>query len=202
MAGVCEHDLRSGEFNINLSPIVRIVLFLALSAALAYVSRASLCRPRSHGFWRFFAWECILGLFLLNLPRWFEEPFSPRQLIAWFLLIVSAFLVLHAVYILRRFGQAGEQREGEALIGFEKTTQLVTKGVYGYIRHPMYSSLLCLAWGILCKDPTPAAGLLAAAATGSLAATARADEAECLRFFGPAYREYKKRTKMFIPYIY
>ena len=118
-----------------MEQIVRLVLFL-ISAWLVYFSRASLKQPRSHGFWRFFAWECILGLFLLNVPRWFEDPFSPRQLIAWFLLIVSAFLVLHAVYILRRYGRAGEQREDEALIGFEKTTQLVTKGVYGYYPPP------------------------------------------------------------------
>lgn len=182
--------------------LIRIVLFLALSAGLGYVSRAALKQPRSHGFWRFFAWECILGLFLLNLPHWFENPFTLRQVVAWFLLIVSAFLVLHAVYILRKHGRAGEQREGDALIGFEKTTQLVTKGAYGYIRHPMYSSLLCLAWGIFCKDPTLAAGVLAAAATGFLVATAQADEAECLRFFGPAYQEYKKRTKMFISYLF
>jgi protein-S-isoprenylcysteine O-methyltransferase Ste14 len=187
---------------MTIEQIVRLVLFLILSAWLVYFSRAALKQPRSHGFWRFFAWECILGLFLLNLPRWFEDPFSPRQLIAWFLLVVSAFLVLHAVYILRRYGRAGRQREDEALIGFEKTTQLVTKGVYGTIRHPMYSSLLFLAWGIFCKDPSLAAGLLAAAATGFLVATARADEAECQRFFGPAYREYKKRTKMFIPYLF
>jgi protein-S-isoprenylcysteine O-methyltransferase Ste14 len=182
--------------------VLRIALFFALSAWLVSVSRASLKQPRSHGFWRFFAWECILGLFLVNLPRWFEDPFSPRQLIAWFLLIVSAFLVLHAVYILRRHGRAGEQREGEALIGFEKTTRLVTQGAYGLIRHPMYSSLLCMAWGIFCKDPSLAAGVLAAAATGFLVATARADEAECLRFFGPDYLDYKQSTKMFIPYVF
>ncbi len=187
---------------MTMEQIVRLVLFLILSAWLVYFSRAALKQPRSHGFWRFFAWECILGLFLLNVPRWFEDPFSLRQLIAWFLLVVSGFLVLHAVYILRRYGRAGEQRQGEALIGFEKTTQLVTKGVYGYIRHPMYSSLLFLAWGIFCKDPGLMAGILVAATTGLLIATARADEAECLRFFGPAYMEYKKRRRMFIPWLF
>ena len=187
---------------MTVDQIVRLALFLFISAGLVYFSRAALRQPGSHGFWRFFAWECILGMFLLNVPRWFEEPFSPRQLVAWFLLLVSAFLVLHAVYILRRYGRAGRQREDAALIGFEKTTQLVTKGAYGYIRHPMYSSLLFLTWGIFCKDPGWVAGVLAIVATGLLIATARADEAECIRFFGLAYREYKKRTKMLIPYMF
>lgn len=34
----------------------RVILFGTLSAALVYVSRASLKIPRSHGFYRFFAW--------------------------------------------------------------------------------------------------------------------------------------------------
>jgi hypothetical protein len=37
-------------------------------------------------------------------------------------------------------------------------------------------------------------GLLALAATLALIATAKADEAECTRFFGPAYRDYMQRT--------
>jgi protein-S-isoprenylcysteine O-methyltransferase Ste14 len=39
-------------------------------------------------------------------------------------------------------------------------------------------------------------------ATLFLIATAKADERECIRFFGVSYQEYMKRTKMFIPYIF
>ena len=118
------------------------------------------------------------------------------------LLFISAFLVLHAVVILRRYGQPGTQRGEESLIAFEKTTQLVTRGLYAYIRHPMYSSLLFLAWGIFLKDISWASGALVAASTACLVATARADEAECARYFGSSYLEYKKRTRMFIPYLF
>ena len=34
------------------------------------------------------------------------------------------------------------------------------------------------------------------------AAAARADEAECLRFFGPAYHTYMTKTKRFIPFVF
>ena len=187
---------------MTISQVVRIILFIVLTAGLVYVSRAALKQSRAHGFWRFFAWEGILGLFLLNVEHWFDDPLSPRQLISWFCLIVSGFLVLHAVYILRRYGRPVEQRGDEALIAFEKTSQLVTRGAFRYIRHPMYSSLLFLAWGIFCKDASWAAGGLAVAATGLLIATARADEAECLRYFGSGYLDYKKRTKKFIPFLF
>jgi hypothetical protein len=51
-----------------------VIFFVTVSAGLAYISRASILHPSSHGFHRFFAWECILILFLLNYRRWFEEP--------------------------------------------------------------------------------------------------------------------------------
>jgi protein-S-isoprenylcysteine O-methyltransferase Ste14 len=88
------------------------------------------------------------------------------------------------------------------LDAFEKTTTLVTTGVYCYIRHPLYSSLLFLAWGIFFKTPSWLGGLLALTATLCLAATARVEEAENLRFFGDAYRKYMKQTKMFIPFLF
>ena len=39
-------------------------------------------------------------------------------------------------------------------------------------------------------------------ATAALVATAKADEAECTRFFGPAYREYMASTKRFVPFLF
>jgi protein-S-isoprenylcysteine O-methyltransferase Ste14 len=44
--------------------------------------------------------------------------------------------------------------------------------------------------------------ILAVAATTSLIATAKADERECKRFFGPQYQEYMKTTRMFVPYLF
>jgi protein-S-isoprenylcysteine O-methyltransferase Ste14 len=88
------------------------------------------------------------------------------------------------------------------LLAFEKTTALVTSGIYHYIRHPLYSSLFLLAWGIFFKSPSLPGIILVAAATFFLAATAKADESECTHFFGPQYQEYMKRTKMFVPYIF
>jgi protein-S-isoprenylcysteine O-methyltransferase Ste14 len=35
-----------------------------------------------------------------------------------------------------------------------------------------------------------------------LVATVRAEEAENIHFFGPAYREYMRQTKMFVPFLF
>ncbi len=183
--------------------MLKLAIFVVVSAVFAYISRASLPAPRSHGFYRFWAWECILGLFMLNVEVWFRDPFSVPQLVSWLLLIVSAVLVIHGVYLLRRMGKSDDAREDAPLLAFEKTTTLVVEGLYRYIRHPMYSSLLFLAWGIFFKDATSWIGVgLAAAATLFLTLTAKAEEGEDIRFFGAAYRDYMRRTRMFIPFLF
>jgi protein-S-isoprenylcysteine O-methyltransferase Ste14 len=182
--------------------VLKFILFLLATAGLAYLSRASLARPRSHGFYRFFAFEAILALTLLNVEKWFRASLSWHQLISWPLLLISAFLAFHGVSLLRRIGKPDAGREEASLIGFEKTTALVTAGAYKYIRHPLYSSLLFLAWGVFFKAPSWPGALLALAAALCLVATARVEEAENLRFFGPAYEGYRRRTKMFIPFLF
>jgi protein-S-isoprenylcysteine O-methyltransferase Ste14 len=132
-----------------------LFIFGLLSAPLVFISRASLRRPGSHGFYRFFAWEAILGLALLNLPAWFKDPFARHQIISWLLLIASLALVAAGVHLLSAFGGTDpDQASDVPKIGIEKTTSLVTTGIYGYIRHPLYSSLLFLTWGVFFKRPS------------------------------------------------
>ncbi|HSJ56796.1 MAG TPA: isoprenylcysteine carboxylmethyltransferase family protein [Anaerolineae bacterium] len=182
--------------------IAKLGSFLVATAGLAYLSRASLVVPRSHGFYRFFAWEAILALAALNIDLWFRDPLSWHQMISWQLLVISAALVTAGVFLLRRKGAPDDRRGDEPLVAFEKTTTLVSTGVYHYIRHPLYSSLLFLTWGIFFKAPSWLGGLPAVAATLFLVATARVEEAENIRFFGQEYREYMRHTRMFIPYLF
>jgi len=182
--------------------LVKVVALLLGTGGLAYLSRASLAMPGSHGFYRFLAWEAILGLSLLNVDVWFRGPLSWHQLISWPLLVFSAIAVIAGVRLLRQRGAPDGARDDVPLVAFEKTTTLVTTGLYRYIRHPLYSSLLFLAWGIFFKAPSWFGGLLAVAATLFLVATARVEEAENVRFFGPEYEEYKKQTRMFVPFLF
>jgi protein-S-isoprenylcysteine O-methyltransferase Ste14 len=186
--------------------VFRVINFVILSAALAYVSRDSLRAPRSHGFYRFFAWECILALFFLNfvnVRQWFADPFSVRQVISWFLLMGSIVPAVCGVTALRTQGKPDARRSDDApLIWIEKTTHLVTNGAFRYIRHPLYSSLLLLAWGVFLKHPSLVGGGVVLGATAFLLATAKVEEAENIRYFGAAYRAYMQYTKMFIPFVF
>ncbi len=181
---------------------LRGLLFLLGSAGLFWVSRHALRRPRSHGFYRFFAWECILALVLLNFPHWTEDALSPRQLLSWFLLFVSPFLAVHAVRLLRRVGQPSAERSDAELFSFERTSRVVTAGVYRWIRHPMYAALLYLAWGAFLKHMSGLTVVLVALASLCLWLTARCDEIECLAHFGDEYADYMRRSKRFVPGLF
>jgi protein-S-isoprenylcysteine O-methyltransferase Ste14 len=174
--------------------MLEIITFLLASVLITWYSIPSLKQPRSHGFFRFFAWEIILGLILLNLHGWFAEPFAWHQIVSWTLLVSSLYLVVDGVLLLRHAGKP----QGS----LEATTRLVREGIYRYIRHPLYASLLYLAWGIFFKSPSLLDGCLAIIAAAFLYATGRADEAECVERFGKEYTEYKKQTRMFIPFIF
>lgn len=176
-------------------------VFLAGTLVLAVVSRASLRKPGSHGFYRFFAWEFMLGVFVLNMHAWYTDMDSAHKVIARILFALSLFLVLLGVGLLQLSGRPDTERNDSPMFEFEKTTQLVTTGIYRYIRHPIYSSLLCLCWGFFFKQPSWLAGLFAMTACGFLLAAARAEERENIQFFGDAYLTYMKRTKMFVPFI-
>jgi protein-S-isoprenylcysteine O-methyltransferase Ste14 len=182
--------------------MVKLVIFVAASIPILWVSHPALRHPKSHGFYRTFAWEGILALFLLNVEFWFVDPFGWRQIVAWTLLVLSLAIILSGVTALRRMGRPDESRRDESLMGVEKTTRLVTEGLYRYIRHPFYSSLLFLAWGVFFKHFSWPGLALAAAVTALLFVTGRVEEQEDIAFFGEAYREHMKKTKMFIPFVF
>ncbi len=179
----------------------QVGLFIAISAGLTFISMNSLRTRGSHGFYRFFVWEADAALFVIVAPGWFDDFFSLRQLTSSLLLTAGAVLVIEAVRLLKVIGESTAVA-GSNQYQFENTTQLVVVGLYRYIRHPMYSSLLFLTWGLFLRGPTALTALLALVATAFLVATARADEQEDIVRFGDAYREYMEGTKRFIPFVW
>jgi protein-S-isoprenylcysteine O-methyltransferase Ste14 len=125
--------------------VTRAILFVVGTVALGWISRSWLRRPHSHGFSRFFAWEFMLALVLLNfrsVGEWFGDPFCGRQLASWVLLFGSFVPFIWGAHLLRTRGHAATAPDDRQLFEFEKTSQLVTIGLFRYVRHPLCSSLL------------------------------------------------------------
>ena len=108
---------------------------------LAYITAGS-------GFTWFLPFFCMgthSALKLLDITGWFQSPLAWYQLISWALLIVSLVPLYFGVRTLIDRGKPIAQRNEEPqLFTFERTSALVTTGIYRTIRHPSYSSLLLL----------------------------------------------------------
>ncbi len=153
----------------------------------------SLRYRRYHGISRFFAFESVFILLLLNYNKWFNSPFTPVHIISWICLIVSVYAVLAGYLLLKK--------RGNPTVNFEDTTVLVKTGIYGYIRHPLYLSVFLLGTGILLKDPGTIQIILGLINLVAICVTAIIEEKEMIARFGDPYRLYMKETRMFIPYL-
>ena len=154
----------------------------------------SIREKRFHGITRFFSFESIFILVLLNLKVWFHNAFAFHQVILWILLIASIYPGLAGYILLKRKGRSERS--------FENTTVLVKSGIYKYIRHPLYCSLLLLGTGVMFKDTGALQLILGAVNLVAVCLTARIEEKEMVARYGNEYADYVKDTKMFIPYIF
>jgi protein-S-isoprenylcysteine O-methyltransferase Ste14 len=173
--------------------IIELIVFIILSSGLVIWSGKLLFNLKVHGFYRFFTFEAILALIMINVDSWFADSFSVRQIISWILLVGSIIVAAQGFYLLHRIGRSPR--------GIEHTTTLVKVGIYKYIRHPLYSSLILIGWGVFLKDTSWLALILAVAATVFLSATAIVEEKENKQRFGQEYLSYMKTTKRFFPFL-
>jgi protein-S-isoprenylcysteine O-methyltransferase Ste14 len=178
-------------------------LIITLGTVLvAWISRRSILQPSSHGFPRFIAFEAILVLVVINAPFWLAHPLAINQLVSWLLLAASLVAVVWGAVLLQQQGKPTPTSQKSAVYGWENTSTLVTDGIYRYIRHPMYASLLYLAWGAAFKSLGVAAILLALVSSVALFLTAKVEERENVVSFGEAYRSYMEQTRRFVPFLF
>lgn len=148
---------------------------------------------RYHGIARFFAFESVFILVMLNLKVWFLSPFSILQIFSWLLLVFSAYIAAAGYLTLKK--------KGKPDINFENTSVLVKSGLYGYIRHPLYFSVFLLGTGVMLKRPDSLQLILGLINLVAVYITARIEEKEMIVKFGDEYRAYMKESRMFIPFL-
>jgi len=170
-----------------------IVLITGTVLIILFSWFLSIRYKRYHGIARFFAFESVFILVMLNYRVWFVNPLSVNQIISWVLLIISLYAVTTGYLLLKR--------KGKPTTNFENTSLLVTSGIYGFIRHPLYLSVFFLGTGVMLKNPEPAQLILGAVNLIAVYITAKIEENEMITKFGDEYRQYMKGTKMFIPFI-
>ncbi len=173
---------------------MRSIIFILLGLGAIILSGRPRFKPRSYRFFRLLAFEALLLLVYVNSPSWFFTPFSTQQVFSWILLLGSVALAVHGFWMLHTYGRPTN--------GIETTTQLVDTGVFRFIRHPLYTSLLLFGWGVFLKHPTWTSAGLALGATAFLMATTLCEEVENLGRFRETYANYQKHTWRMIPFVF
>jgi protein-S-isoprenylcysteine O-methyltransferase Ste14 len=172
-----------------------LTLAIGTAIILLFSWYFSIREGRYHGIARFFSFESIFILVLLNWRLWFKDPFSGFQIISWVLLIASIYPGIAGYLTLHKKGKPEDNH-------IERTTVIVKSGIYKYIRHPLYCSLLLLGTGVMFKDPGKLQLVCGAVNLLAIYFTARLEEKEMIKKFGPGYIQYMYETKMFIPYLF
>jgi protein-S-isoprenylcysteine O-methyltransferase Ste14 len=112
----------------------------------------------------------------------------------------GAFLLLMSVVC----GIAGAVALGRNLTPFPRpssSTQLVQSGIYGLMRHPLYTAVICGAVGWALVWASWLALVAALALVPFFDAKARREE-RWLRQQFPEYTSYEKRVRRFLPGVY
>jgi protein-S-isoprenylcysteine O-methyltransferase Ste14 len=101
------------------------------------------------------------------------------------ILVVSGWSRIHKDYWSKEEGQG----------------KLVTSGIYRYIRHPQYTGFFMITFGMMCEWATLPLIILYCLLLALYYKLAKKEEGDIEKEFGKEYVEYKRTTKMFIPYV-
>jgi protein-S-isoprenylcysteine O-methyltransferase Ste14 len=128
------------------------------------------------------------GILCRNQWHWF-----PLTLCGGFLLLIAA-----------GCGFAGTVSLGRNLTPFPRPSvgsRLVQTGIYGLMRHPLYTAVFCgsVGWALVWRS-WPA--LLAALALAPLLDAKARREERWLRQQFPEYSSYQQRVRRFVPWVY
>ena len=144
-----------------------------------------------------------LGQFLVPVfyvatgqPSVADYGFNPIQALLGVLAIVASLVLFRVTH--KQLG-----RNWSITLEMRDHHKLITDGLYGYVRHPMYSSFVLFAVAQFLLLQNWIAGPAGLAGFGILFfMRVSREERVMIETFGDQYRDYMRRTARIIPWIY
>jgi protein-S-isoprenylcysteine O-methyltransferase Ste14 len=93
-------------------------------------------------------------------------------------------------------------RNWSATIAFKQDHELIQRGPYAYVRHPIYSGLLLMALGTAVESGRLESFVLLTAVAVVVAVKAHLEERLMSTHFPEAYPAYRRRVKALIPGVW
>jgi protein-S-isoprenylcysteine O-methyltransferase Ste14 len=190
--------------SILANPINYIILLLWVAFLLFWGISAIITKPANGKR----NWAAVIlmviaavGLFLLlrhtsipkNINNLLWQRKLPLSILAIALVLIGLFILIWARSTLGANWNANvETKEWQAL---------VQKGPYAKVRHPMYTGLVTMVFGSALSYGRLLGIVILAIFIVGFCLKAFQEESILTKRYGNAYKEYKAKTKAFIPYI-
>lgn len=129
-----------------------------------------------------------------------QNSFWTRATPPWRLSLGVVFLALAGVLSWTSARTLGRQWRFDA--GLNADHQLVQSGAYRVVRHPIYTSMLCLMLGTgFLITPMPVLILASVLFVIGIQIRVRIEDALLASRFGEAFEDYKRRVPAFVPFV-
>lgn len=142
----------------------------------------------------YLAWFMVFLQFSMLGLLIYTGPLMPSNIWSIIMILAGAFVGLWAIYTIRlgNLSIMPYVKEGGTMIA---------KGPYKYVRHPMYTGLILIAWALVIEHFTVGRAIFALLLTIALIVKLHIEETYLKKAFG-LYSEYTKITRKLFPFIY
>lgn len=144
----------------------------------------------------FFVFSAGVAVCGWDFVRRYEDGWSPSWVaVAGGVLVVAA--IVHNVACQVTLG-----RSYSSSLVTREDHRLVTRGMYRYVRHPIYFGVLCVVTGIALFTTSLLGLVVMWGVIPFFLRRIRLEEQMLLEEYGSEYEDYRKRTKKLVPFVY
>ena len=145
----------------------------------------------------------LVWLAMWAMARWITWPYRNLLFYSTLLTLLPGLLFIGlGFFIYRHIGEFGFSRlAGQPEMAAHKPQLLITQGIHGRVRHPIYLAHLCCLLGLAISSGLVAVYALVAFALITGVFLVRFEDKELERRFGEEFRAYRIRIPALIPSV-